>query len=80
MDRVVMSVAETARALGLSRNTIYRGIRRGQIPATRLGGLLLVPVDFVGSFARDRRSQRPEHNGGGAGRVLGGLEDDQSGD
>ena len=51
MDRVALSVGETAKALGLSRNSIYRGITCGQIPATRLGGRILIPRGFLTALA-----------------------------
>lgn len=42
-DRVVYSVAETAKMLGLSDNSTYAAIQRSEIPALRVGRKILVP-------------------------------------
>lgn len=41
--RLALTPAETAEALGVSVAHVYRLIRRGVIPATRLGRRLAVP-------------------------------------
>jgi len=41
--KLVLSVRETASMLGISRNSAYEGIRRGEIPHLRVGKRLLVP-------------------------------------
>jgi excisionase family DNA binding protein len=38
-----LSVPEAARLLGIGRNTAYEAIRRGELPALRIGRRLLVP-------------------------------------
>jgi excisionase family DNA binding protein len=42
-DVLAVSVAETARLLGLSREAAYQAVRRGQLPAVRIGRRILVP-------------------------------------
>ena len=42
-DRLTYSVDEAARLLGISRNSCYEAIRRGEIPMIRLGRRILVP-------------------------------------
>jgi len=42
-DRAVLTVTEVAGMLGLSRNSTYEGIRRGEIPHLRVGKRILVP-------------------------------------
>jgi len=42
-DRLVYSVPEAGRLLGLSRNAAYEAAKRGEIPTLRIGRLLLVP-------------------------------------
>lgn len=37
MTKEVMSIEETADYLSLCRNTVYKLVRRGQIPAKRFG-------------------------------------------
>jgi excisionase family DNA binding protein len=44
VKRLTLDVDETARALGLSRNSTYDAIRRGEIPSLRINGRILVPV------------------------------------
>jgi excisionase family DNA binding protein len=43
-----LSVPEAARLLGIGRNTAYEAIRRGEIPALRIGRRLLVPRAALG--------------------------------
>jgi excisionase family DNA binding protein len=42
-DRLVYSVPEAGRLLGLSRNAAYEAAKRGDIPTLRIGRLLRVP-------------------------------------
>ena len=42
--RRALSVPEVADALGISTRLVYDSIRRGDLPALRLGGRLLIPV------------------------------------
>lgn len=42
-DALALSVAQTARALGISRNTAYECVRQGSIPSLRLGHRIVVP-------------------------------------
>ena len=37
MEKLLLTVAETAEALSLSPNLVYELIRQGEIPAVRLG-------------------------------------------
>lgn len=39
-----MSVEEAGRWLGISRNSAYEAVKRGEIPTIKIGRLLLVPV------------------------------------
>lgn len=41
--KMVLSVNEVANLLGLSRNSTYEGVRRGEIPHIRVGKRLLIP-------------------------------------
>ena len=41
--RATMSVREVARYLGLSPNSTYRAIERGEIPSLRIGKRIVVP-------------------------------------
>ena len=41
-ERLTLSISETAKALGISRNLCYELARRGELPAIRLGEKRLV--------------------------------------
>jgi excisionase family DNA binding protein len=41
--RATMSVDETAKVLGVSRDLIYASVRDGSIASIRLGGRILIP-------------------------------------
>jgi excisionase family DNA binding protein len=41
--RVVLTVAETATALRISRGTAYAAVREGRLPHLRIGKRILVP-------------------------------------
>ena len=43
-DRQTITVEEAGRRLGISRNTAYMAVQRGEIPAIRIGRRLVVPV------------------------------------
>ena len=42
-ERIVFTVEETGSILGLSRGSAYDAVRRGDIPAIKIGRRLLVP-------------------------------------
>ena len=42
-EPLTLSVAATAKILGLSRNSVYDAIRTGQIPSLRFGKRIVVP-------------------------------------
>ena len=42
-EKVVLSVSETARILGLSRNSTYQGVFTGEIPHIKVGKRILIP-------------------------------------
>ena len=41
--RIVLTVQEAARVLGLGRGQAYAAVRRGDLPALRVGRRLLIP-------------------------------------
>jgi excisionase family DNA binding protein len=43
-ERVVLTVEEAGKRLGLSRESAYKAVREGSIPAIRIGNLWKVPV------------------------------------
>ena len=42
-QRLTYSIKETAQVLGLSRNSVYQGCQRGEIPSIRVGKRILIP-------------------------------------
>ncbi len=42
-DRLVYSVEETAKLLGISRSSAYEAVHRGEVPSMRIGRRILVP-------------------------------------
>jgi excisionase family DNA binding protein len=46
-ERLTMTVEEAARLLGISRNSAFRAVRSGELPAIRIGRRLLVPRSHV---------------------------------
>jgi excisionase family DNA binding protein len=51
VEVLLYSVAETARALGLGENTVRKMVARGDLPARRINGRLLIPVEAVHALA-----------------------------
>ena len=49
-QRLTITVREAAELLGLSRNAAYEAVRRGDIPAIRIGGRILVPKHALENF------------------------------
>lgn len=41
--RATLTVDEAAAHLGIGRNSAYEAIKRGEIPALRIGGRIVVP-------------------------------------
>ncbi len=40
--RIVLTVAEAARVLGVGRNQVYAAVRRGELPSLQVGRRLLI--------------------------------------
>lgn len=53
-EPLTITVEEAGRRLGISRGLAYSLVRRGQIPAVRLGRRLVVPAGAVEAIIRDR--------------------------
>ncbi|HWA67424.1 MAG TPA: helix-turn-helix domain-containing protein [Mycobacteriales bacterium] len=46
-ERLTMTVEEAAQVLGISRNSAFRAVRSGELPAVRIGRRLLIPLAQV---------------------------------
>ena len=49
-ERLTMTVEEAAEVLGISRNSAYEAVRRGEIPSLRLGRRILIPAEQLRRF------------------------------
>lgn len=58
MDVLTYSVDEVAKLLGCSRSVTYDGVRRGEIPAVRMGRRWFVPRDRFHAWLNGHRSER----------------------
>ncbi len=65
--RQTLTVEEAAEVLGIGRNSAYEAIRRGEIPALRLGRRLVVPRRALERLLWDNDSGTPDvgHTGQG---------------
>ena len=63
-SRQTYTVDETAELLGIGKNSAYEAIRRGEIPALRLGRRLVVPRKALERLLWDNDSGTPDvgHN------------------
>ena len=50
MERLLLTVDETAEALALSRSTIYRLLKSGDLVATRIGTATRIPKSSLDRF------------------------------
>jgi excisionase family DNA binding protein len=57
-----MDIPEFAEQLGISRNAAYEAVKRGEIPAIKIGRRFLIPADTVDRLlaeAADKRKNAP---------------------
>ena len=47
VERATLTVEETAVMLGISRNTAFRAVQKGEIPSVRIGRRILIPRDVM---------------------------------
>lgn len=52
-ERATLTVKETAALFGIGRNAAYEAIKRGDIPALRIGRRILVPRAALGLLLAD---------------------------
>lgn len=57
MPTAMITVDEAGRALGVSRATVWRLIRRGDLPSIRRGGRRLVPASAIRTRTGRRRTE-----------------------
>ena len=54
MQRLLLTVDEAAKALALSRSTIYRLLKSGNLVATRIGTAVRIPESSLQHFVDTR--------------------------
>ena len=54
MERLLLTVDETAEALAVSRSTIYRLLKSGDLVATRIGTAVRIPEQALRRFVDTR--------------------------
>ena len=57
MESATLSVEETAKVLGIGRNSAYEGVRTGEIPSIRIGKRILVPRLALEQFLKSAGNQ-----------------------
>nr|WP_213656262.1 helix-turn-helix domain-containing protein [Paenibacillus vini] len=57
MERVTMTVTETAELIGVSQTTVYAMAREGQIPHARVRGRILFHREVIESWLRGEHAQ-----------------------
>ncbi len=63
MEKITLSIAETAEALGASKATVGRWIRDGEIPSVRFGRRVLVPKDALAKVIKDQLATHSARRG-----------------
>ncbi len=61
-ERLTLTVDETARCLGIGRNSAYEAIARGEIPVVKVGKRLLVPKAALEILLAAGQSKRTGDN------------------
>ena len=64
-ERQTFTIEEARAILGLGRNATYAAVKRGEIPAVRIGGRWLVPRAELERLLRVRVGPRPPAEGCG---------------
>ncbi len=59
-DEQLLSLKQAASLLHVSRSSMYRMIRRGELPATRVGGRTRFRIDDLRAFLRRKESEPPD--------------------
>ena len=54
MDPLALTIAETARMLGLSRATVYSLTRSGDLPSIKIGRAVRVPINALNEWLAAR--------------------------
>jgi excisionase family DNA binding protein len=53
------TIRQTQEIMHISRPTLYRHIKSGEIPAVRVGGRVLIPASFLQEL--EEKARKPKH-------------------
>lgn len=56
MDKLLLTPAEAAAALGIGRSKVYELLQAGKLPSVRIGACRRVPAEAVHRFVADLRT------------------------
>jgi excisionase family DNA binding protein len=62
VNRRTMDIPTFAKEIGISRNAAYEAVKRGEIPAIRIGRRFLIPADTIDRLlaeAADKQKKAP---------------------
>lgn len=62
MKRQTLNVDEAARILGVAAPTIYAAVKRGEIPAVRIGDRVLIPKTAIQHMLDPNTMDGPEED------------------
>lgn len=57
--RETLTVAEAASVLGIGASTVYRALRAGEIPSSRIRGRWLIPRQGIAALLQPQATQTP---------------------
>jgi excisionase family DNA binding protein len=66
-EPLLLSVRQTARALGIGRDATYALIRQGRLPAIRIGRRLAVPRSALPAWVEEEARRQAEETAGSGG-------------
>lgn len=58
MEKVVLSIAEFMKLVPLCRNSVYQGMRRGEIAYIKIGRRYFIPVDVVDRMLKSEGKEK----------------------
>ena len=58
MDQLLLRPSEAADAIGVGRATVYALIRRGELPAVRIGESVRIPAEELQKWVEGKRQAR----------------------
>ena len=56
---LLLTVEDTAKLLSVSRNTVFKLLRSGDLASMTIGAKRLIPREEIDRFIRERTRQRP---------------------